>query len=204
LRGFFSRFDLNENLPVGQYIEPSCAIECSWNHEGFQLKTPLPRVTPLDVLEKLKTLDQLKVITAEARINGKVVVFTNGCFDLLHRGHVHLLREAKALGDILIVAINSDKSVKSIKGPTRPVLSETDRLDLIAAMEMVDYLVLFDQPDPTLIISALAPDILVKGGDWPAEEVIGANIVRNRGGKVVSIPYLQGYSTTKIIEKIRS
>jgi rfaE bifunctional protein nucleotidyltransferase chain/domain len=168
------------------------------------LKTPLPRVTPLDVLEKLKTLDQLKVITAEARINGKVVVFTNGCFDLLHRGHVHLLREAKALGDILIVAINSDKSVKSIKGPTRPVLSETDRLDLIAAMEMVDYLVLFDQPDPTLIISALAPDILVKGGDWPAEEVIGANIVRNRGGKVVSIPYLQGFSTTKIIEKIRS
>jgi D-glycero-beta-D-manno-heptose 1-phosphate adenylyltransferase len=158
----------------------------------------------LNVSDKIKSLDELKTLTAAARTNGKIVVFTNGCFDLLHRGHVHLLRNAKALGDVLVVAINSDPSVKLIKGPTRPILAETDRLELIASMEMVNYVMLFDAPDPYNIISILRPDVLVKGGDWSAEEVVGADLVKKNGGKVVGVPYLAGFSTTEIIAKIRS
>lgn len=154
--------------------------------------------------EKVKSLDELETLTAAARTNGKIVVFTNGCFDLLHRGHIYLLREAKALGDLLVVAINSDQSVKAIKGPTRPILAETDRLELIASMEMVDYVLLFDEPDPYNIISILRPHILVKGGDWSAEEVIGGDLVQGNGGKVVVVPYLKGFSTTEIIAKLRS
>jgi rfaE bifunctional protein nucleotidyltransferase chain/domain len=159
---------------------------------------------PLNVSDKVKGLDELETLTAAARTNGKIVVFTNGCFDLLHRGHIYLLREAKALGDLLVVAINSDESVKAIKGPTRPILAETDRLELIASMEMVDYVLLFDEPDPYNIISILQPHILVKGGDWSTEEVIGGDLVQENGGKVVVVPYLKGFSTTEIIAKIRS
>ena len=153
---------------------------------------------------KLKTLDQLIKIAAQARRNGKSVVFTNGCFDLLHRGHVHVLRQAKAAGDLLIVAINSDQSVKAIKGPTRPVAAEIDRLELIAAMEMVDYVILFDEPDPSKLITAIKPNVLAKGGDWGADEVVGADIVERQGGRVLLVPYLKGYSTTEIIERIRN
>jgi rfaE bifunctional protein nucleotidyltransferase chain/domain len=152
---------------------------------------------------KVKSLDELRSITVQARGDGKAIVFTNGCFDLLHRGHVHVLREAKALGDILIVAINSDRSVKEIKGPKRPVLPESDRAELVAAMEMVDYVALFDEPDPYKMIAAIRPNVLVKGGDWGAEEVVGADIVQRDGGKVAVIPYLKGFSTTEIIERIR-
>jgi rfaE bifunctional protein nucleotidyltransferase chain/domain len=159
---------------------------------------------PLNVSDKVKSLDELETLTAAARTNGKIVVFTNGCFDLLHRGHIYLLREAKALGDLLVVAINSDQSVKANKGPTRPILAETDRLELIASMEMVDYVLLFDEPDPYNIISILRPHILVKGGDWSAEEVIGGDLVQGNGGKVVVVPYLKGFSTTEIIAKLRS
>jgi rfaE bifunctional protein nucleotidyltransferase chain/domain len=153
---------------------------------------------------KLKTLDELIKIAAQARRNGKSVVFTNGCFDLLHRGHVHVLRQAKAAGDLLIVAINSDQSVKAIKGPTRPVAAEIDRLELIAAMEMVDYVILFDEPDPSKLITAIKPNVLAKGGDWGADEVVGADIVERQGGRVLLVPYLKGYSTTEIIERIRN
>jgi len=159
---------------------------------------------PLNVSDKAKSLGELTAITASAKTNGKIVVFTNGCFDLLHRGHVHLLRNAKALGDVLVVAINSDLSIKLIKGPKRPILSESDRLQLIASMEMVNYVLLFDEPDPCNIISILRPNILVKGGDWPADQVVGADIVEASGGKVVVVPYLKGFSTTEIIAKIRS
>ena len=154
--------------------------------------------------DKLKTLDQLIKIAAQARRNGKSVVFTNGCFDLLHRGHVHVLRQAKAAGDLLIVAINSDQSVKAIKGPTRPVAAEMDRLELIAAMEMVDYVILFDEPDPSKLITAIKPNVLAKGGDWGAAGVVGADIVEREGGRVVLVPYLKGYSTSEIIERIRN
>lgn len=152
---------------------------------------------------KFKTLDELRVITAQARTDRKKIVLTNGCFDILHRGHVHLLRQAKQLGDILIVALNSDPSVKAIKGPSRPVLPQEERIELIAAMEMVDYVVLFDEPDPSKVISQLRPDVLAKGGDWSKEKIIGSDIVEHDGGTIAVIPYLKGFSTTEIIERMR-
>jgi D-beta-D-heptose 7-phosphate kinase/D-beta-D-heptose 1-phosphate adenosyltransferase len=151
---------------------------------------------------KLKNLDELAAIAAEARQNGKSVVFTNGCFDILHRGHVHVLRQAKAAGDLLIVALNSDRSVQEIKGAKRPVLPETDRIELIGAMEMVDYVIVFDEPDPYKLIVAIKPNVLAKGGDWGAEKIIGADVVEQAGGRVVVIPYLEGFSTSEIIERI--
>jgi D-beta-D-heptose 7-phosphate kinase/D-beta-D-heptose 1-phosphate adenosyltransferase len=156
------------------------------------------------VPEKLKSLEELAAIAAAARAKGQTVVFTNGWFDLLHRGHVHTLRQAKAAGDLLIVALNSDRSVKSIKSPQRPILPETDRLELIAAMEMVDYVILFDDPDPRRLIEAIQPQILAKGGDWSSARIIGADIVEAAGGRVALIPYLKGFSTTEIIERIRN
>lgn len=159
---------------------------------------------PNGVRSKLKTLSEVAEIAAQARQKGQSVVFTNGCFDLLHRGHVHILREARASGDLLIVGINSDTSVRSIKGPLRPILPQTDRIELIAAMEMVDYVVLFDEPDPYRVIAAIKPNVLAKGGDWSAEKIVGADIVEQNGGRVAVIPYLPGFSTTEIIERIRS
>ena len=154
--------------------------------------------------EKLKSLEDIKAIVVAARIDGKRVAFTNGCFDLLHRGHVHVLREARACADLLIVGINSDQSVKQIKGPTRPVLPESDRCKLLAAMEMVDFVVLFNEPDPGNLISAIRPDVLVKGGDWNTEKIIGAELVEEAGGRVVVVPYIKGFSTTEIIERIKN
>lgn len=157
---------------------------------------------PKDMSGKLKSVDELTAIAARARRQGQTVVFTNGCFDLVHRGHVHILRHAKAAGDLLIVALNSDQSVKEIKGPKRPIMPETDRVELIAAMEMVDYVVLFDELDPTRLIASIKPDVLAKGADWSADEVVGAELVEKSGGRVVRIPYLQGFSTSEIIERI--
>lgn len=154
--------------------------------------------------DKLRSLDELISITAQARQKGKAVVFTNGCFDLLHRGHVHLLRQAKAAGDLLIVALNSDRSIKTIKGPARPILPEADRAELIGAMEMVDYIVIFDEPDPYKLIAAIQPTVLVKGGDWSETEIIGADLVARWGGRVAVVPYLTGFSTSEMIERIRN
>jgi len=151
---------------------------------------------------KLKNLDELTELAAQARQNGKSVVFTNGCFDILHRGHVHVLRQAKAAGDLLIVALNSDRSVQEIKGAHRPVLPESDRIELIGAMEMVDYVIIFDEPDPYKLIAAIKPDVLAKGGDWSAEKIIGADVVEQAGGRIVMIPYLKGFSTSEIIGRI--
>ncbi len=153
---------------------------------------------------KLKSLDEVKAIVVGARTNGKKVAFTNGCFDLLHRGHVHVLRAARACADLLIVGINSDQSIKQIKGPTRPVLPELDRCELLGAMEMVDFVVLFNEPDPHNLISAIRPDVLVKGGDWNTEKIIGADMVEEAGGRVVVVPYMKGFSTTEIIERIKN
>lgn len=157
---------------------------------------------PKDMSGKLKSVVEITAIAAQARRNGQIVVFTNGCFDLVHRGHVHLLRAAKAAGDLLIVALNSDRSVREIKGTKRPIMPETDRIELIAAMEMVDCVVLFDEPDPTALIDAIKPDVLAKGADWNADKVVGADLVEKSGGRVVRIPYLRGFSTSEIIERI--
>jgi rfaE bifunctional protein nucleotidyltransferase chain/domain len=153
---------------------------------------------------KLKSLEEIKAIVVGARHNRKRVAFTNGCFDLLHRGHVHVLREARACADLLIVGINSDESVKQIKGPARPVLPESDRCELVGAMEMVDFVILFNEPDPYDLISAIRPDLLVKGGDWNTEKIIGADLVEKAGGRVVVVPYIKGFSTTEIIERIKN
>jgi rfaE bifunctional protein nucleotidyltransferase chain/domain len=153
---------------------------------------------------KLKSLEEIKAIVVAARNNDKRVAFTNGCFDLLHRGHVHVLTAARACADLLIVGINSDQSVKQIKGSARPVLPESDRCELLGAMEMVDYVILFNEPDPYSVISAIRPDVLVKGGDWNTDKIIGADLVEKAGGEVVIVPYVKGFSTTEIIERIKN
>lgn len=152
---------------------------------------------------KIGELHEIKNILANAKKERKTVVFTNGCFDLLHRGHVHLLTEAKKRGDILVVGVNSDRSVQAIKGADRPIFPDSERAELIAALEMVDYVTRFDEPDPYEVIRALQPDVLVKGGDWPKDRIVGADIVEGKGGEVVVIPYLEGHSTTEIIERMR-
>ena len=152
---------------------------------------------------KIKKPGELGSIVTKAKSKNKKVVFTNGCFDLLHLGHIHLLREAKKLGDLLIVALNSDSSVRKIKGPSRPIPPEAERAELLASLEMVDYVTVFSQPDPAEVIRALQPNVLVKGGDWTQDQIIGKDTVESHGGKVVTLPFLPGHSTAKIIERIR-
>jgi rfaE bifunctional protein nucleotidyltransferase chain/domain len=151
---------------------------------------------------KIKTAAQLIPLLAILRACGKKIVFTNGCFDLIHTGHTRYLAKAKSFGDVLVVAVNSDSSVRTIKGKKRPVNSDTDRMETLAALESVDFVTLFTEPDPHRIISELQPDVLVKGGDWRIDQIIGRDIVEARGGNVVNVPYLEGASTTGIIEKI--
>ena len=136
--------------------------------------------------------------------DGRRVVFTNGCFDLLHPGHIQSLEQARALGDALIVGINSDASVRELKGPGRPVIPEVERAEILASLECVDAVVIFNELTPREIISALLPDILVKGGDWPGDQIVGREEVEAAGGQVVSIPVVPGYSTTAILEKMRA
>ncbi len=137
------------------------------------------------------------------RAGGRRVVFTNGVFDLLHPGHVRYLTDARAHGDALVVAVNSDRSVRAIKGPERPINSEQDRAEVLSALACVDAVVVFDEDDPHAIISAIQPDVLVKGADWAADRIIGRDVVEARGGKVVRIEFAPGFSTTGIIERIR-
>jgi len=136
------------------------------------------------------------------RCQEKRIVFTNGCFDLLHPGHIHTLTRAKALGDVLVVGMNSDASVKRLKGEKRPILNERERATVLAALEAVDYVITFEEDTPLQLIRALQPDILVKGGDWSAEAVVGKEEVEARGGQVVLIPYQTGASTTGLIERV--
>jgi D-beta-D-heptose 7-phosphate kinase/D-beta-D-heptose 1-phosphate adenosyltransferase len=141
---------------------------------------------------------------AERKSNGQRIVFTNGCFDLLHPGHIRLLEEARTLGDALVVAINSDASVRRIKGNWRPVIPEQERAEVLAALEAVDYVTMFEEPTPQELIVRVLPDVLVKGSDWGPEEVVGRAEVEAAGGRVVSIPLEPGYSTTNLIERIRN
>ena len=154
------------------------------------------------MLSKIKTVDELRPLLEILRSTGKKIVFTNGCFDLIHTGHIRYLAKAKTYGDILVVAVNSDSSVRLIKGEKRPINAEADRMETLAAVESVDFVTLFHDPDPYRIISELQPDVLVKGGDWPIEKIIGRDIVENRGGRVISVGYIEGASTTGIIERI--
>lgn len=151
---------------------------------------------------KVKTAPEAKAICEDARSRGLQIVFTNGCFDLLHVGHVRYLEYARAEGDVLVVGVNSDGSVRQIKGPLRPIMSEAERSELVAALHCVDYAVLFDTPDPLPLIQLLKPDVLVKGADWPLDRIIGADVVCKGGGRVVRAPLLPDSSTTGIVERI--
>lgn len=151
---------------------------------------------------KIKTLCELSAIVQQRRALGERTVFTNGCFDLLHRGHTRLLQQARALGDLLIVGLNSDASVRRLKGPLRPVLSQDERAELLSALASVDYVVIFEEADPSRIVDALEPDVLVKGADWAKEEVVGRETVEKRGGQVVTIPLVEGASTSNILRRI--
>jgi len=143
-------------------------------------------------------------VVEHLRATGKEVVLTNGVFDLLHPGHVRYLQDARREGDALIVAVNSDRSVRAIKGPARPVNPEAERAEVLAALACVDAVVVFDEDDPQQIISRLQPDVLVKGADWAEHAIIGRETVESRGGRVVRVPLAEGYSTSAIIKKIRA
>ena len=152
---------------------------------------------------EILTLEEAILRFGPGKRNGRRVVFTNGCFDLLHPGHIGSLEQARALGDALIVGLNSDASVRQLKGAGRPVLPERERAEILAGLESVDAVVIFDEPTPREVIARLLPDVLVKGGDWPGDQIVGREEVEAAGGRVVSIPVVPGYSTTEILRKIR-
>jgi D-beta-D-heptose 7-phosphate kinase/D-beta-D-heptose 1-phosphate adenosyltransferase len=149
------------------------------------------------------TIDQAIGLVHQLRTAGKTVVFTNGVFDLLHPGHVRYLQQARTLGDALLVGINSDRSVRRNKGPERPITPEHERAEILEALACVDGVVLFDEDTPHRLITALQPDVLVKGADWAADAIVGRDVVEARGGRVVRVAVEPGYSTTAIVEKIR-
>ena len=152
--------------------------------------------------QKIKKISELCRIVKGLKEEGKKTVFTNGCFDILHLGHIRYLEEAKRLGDCLVVAVNSDSSVRAIKGDRRPLVPEEERAQVLAALSCVDYVVTFEEPDPGRIIGQLAPDVLVKGGDWKIEEIVGRETVEGAGGKVVRIKEVKGKATSNLIELI--
>jgi len=161
--------------------------------------------SPLNTPRKILSIAALARAVRRAQARGKTVVFTNGCFDLLHAGHVTLLERAKRLGDLLVVAINSDRSVRALgKGPNRPITPQRDRARVLAALGCVDYVTIFDEPTPQHAIERLQPDVLVKGADWGPGVIVGSHAVLRRGGRVVRLPLLKGYSTTRIIKRIPS
>jgi rfaE bifunctional protein nucleotidyltransferase chain/domain len=149
------------------------------------------------------TLEEAILRFGREQRNSRRIVFTNGGFEVLHPGHVHLLEQARALGDALIVGLNSNASLRQLKGPGRPVIPEHERAEVLAAMESVDAVVIFDAPTPRELIARLLPDVLVKGDDWPVDQIVGREEVEAAGGRVVRVPILQGYSTTAILRKIR-
>lgn len=154
-------------------------------------------------MNKLTRLDELTEIAKRLKKEGKKIIFTNGCFDLLHLGHIRYLKEARRLGDSLIVGLNSDNSVRSLKGKNRPLVKEKDRAEILSALEAVDYIVIFDELTPKNLIAKIIPNVLAKGGDWKKKEVVGRDTVEAHGGEVVIIPEVKGYSTSALINKIQ-
>lgn len=154
---------------------------------------------------KVLTKEQLAPLLQQARAQKKRIVFTNGCFDLMHVGHTRYLQAAKALGDVLVVGVNSDASVRSLnKSPDRPIVPEAQRAEVLASLGCIDYVVLFHESDPLKLITTVQPDLLVKGGDWPVDRIVGREVVEARGGKVTTIPLVPGVSTTSLIQRIRT
>jgi D-beta-D-heptose 7-phosphate kinase/D-beta-D-heptose 1-phosphate adenosyltransferase len=155
------------------------------------------------LINKIQSLQSLGKIRAALKEEGKKVVFTNGCFDLIHSGHVFLFKEAKKLGDVLIVAVNDDRSIRKIKGAARPIFPLTERLEILEAIQHIDYLLPFSEETPQKVISVLLPDVLVKGEDWKKSGVVGREEVEEAGGKVVLVTLRQGQSTSALLKKIR-
>jgi rfaE bifunctional protein nucleotidyltransferase chain/domain len=153
-------------------------------------------------VQKIRALDEIVRLRPALRESGKKLVFTNGCFDILHVGHVRYLNYARSLGDLLVVAVNSDRSVREIKGDSRPIVTERERAEVLAALTSVDFVFIFDDPTPKRIIDAIVPDILVKGADWNIHEIIGRDTVEKAGGIVLNFPLVRGSSTTDIIQKV--
>jgi D-beta-D-heptose 7-phosphate kinase/D-beta-D-heptose 1-phosphate adenosyltransferase len=151
---------------------------------------------------KIKAVEELAPLLRQFRRSGQTVVFTNGCFDLLHAGHVHYLAAARGEGDLLVVGLNSDRSVKMIKGDRRPIVPEAERAEVLAGLACVDFVTVFEEIDPLRVIQALQPDVLVKGGDWAEAEIIGADAVKQEGGRVVRIPLVEGAGTSALIARI--
>ncbi len=149
-------------------------------------------------------LEEIAPLAADWRARERVIVFTNGCFDLIHPGHVRLLSQARALGDILVVGLNDDGSVKRLKGPSRPFLPLAERIEVLLALRSVDAVVPFPEPTPLALIRAILPHVLVKGGDWPVEDIVGREVVTAAGGRVLSLPLVPGVSTSEIVRRIRS
>lgn len=152
--------------------------------------------------QKIKERKELTKIIKILKAKGKRIVFTNGCFDLLHIGHVRYLEKAKILGDILVVGINSDSSVRKLKGPKRPLLPVRERAEILSGLGCVNYVTIFDELDPLKLITSLQPNVLVKGGDWTKEQIVGGEVVEESGGEVVIIPFVRGASTSDLIETI--
>ncbi len=152
---------------------------------------------------KLKTWEEITDVIKELKSQNKKIVFTNGCFDILHSGHVQYLAEAKELGDVLILGLNSDRSVKRLKGNERPINNERERATVLSALCSVSYIVIFEEDTPYMLINHIKPDILVKGGDWKPEEIVGSDIVKSYNGKVKSLSFIAGKSTTEIINKMK-
>lgn len=153
---------------------------------------------------KILSIDELREERARLRAAGKRLVFTNGCFDILHVGHVRYLSAARALGDALLVAINSDRSVRELKGAGRPIMGESERAEMLAALVAVNYVTVFDELSPRALIAEVLPDVLVKGGDYNLDEIHGREEVEAAGGRVLSLPFVEGASTTSIIERIKT
>ena len=156
----------------------------------------------MDAAKKVMPLETLVTRLGKVRKSGKKIVFTNGCFDILHVGHVRYLAAARSEGDLLVVGLNSDASVRLIKGPKRPIVAQDQRAEVLASLGCVDYVVLFDEPDPLVLIQMLKPNILVKGEDWTEDNIVGADFVKSKGGKIVRITFADQSSSTGIIERI--
>jgi D-beta-D-heptose 7-phosphate kinase/D-beta-D-heptose 1-phosphate adenosyltransferase len=153
-------------------------------------------------MNKICDRGELKAIIDRLKQGGKTVIFTNGCFDILHSGHTRYLNEARKQGDVLVLALNSDASVRAIKGEKRPIVPEAERAEVLAALSSVDYVTVFDELTPLALIEFLRPDVIVKGGDWAEKDIVGGDAVRSWGGRVAVMPEIEGASTTNIIEKV--
>lgn len=156
----------------------------------------------MDIQSKIMDDRSLANKLDDLRKAGKIVIFTNGCFDLLHVGHVRYLTAARKEGDLLVVGLNSDASIKMIKGRQRPIVEQAQRSEIVASLQVVDYVTFFDEPDPLRLIQRLKPAVLVKGADWSTEDIVGADFVKSRGGRVVRVPLVKDMSSSNIIERI--